>query len=90
MLQGLLRRDLMAADRRSYWLKQYIGNAQAEVSRIVQANPSLRAELPDIMATAFQDAHRASVIMAMIEEVDPDLVPATCPYSLNDVMTPIG
>ena len=67
-------------ERRTEGWCHSIGNARAEISGRLEMSPSLRRELPDVVAWAYQRARRA----AANETGTPlETFPETCPWSLE-------
>ena len=70
-------------DRRSRSWRLTIQDAQVKAARLLADNPSLKAALPDLMASAYDDARRAAAIET---DMEPDAFPDTCLYSFDEAM----
>jgi len=70
-----------------------IATQQAEAERVLEENPSLRRELPDLIIKEYQRARR--VALKGFEAYEPERlgdyrknIPEECPYTVADVMEP--
>jgi len=71
-------------ERRGRSWRATIREQQRQVARLLADNPSLRPELPELMADAYIDA----VLMAIAETgLEETLFPATCPFELEQIMS---
>ena len=69
-------------ERRSESWRHSIGNARAEIEGRLEMSPSLRRELPDLLAWAYPRARRAT---ADESGIPPTRFPETCPWSTEQV-----
>ena len=71
-------------ERRGRSWRATIREQQRQVARLLADNPSLRPELPTLMADAYIDA----VLMAIAETgLEETLFPEICPFELEQVMS---
>lgn len=71
-------------ERRGRSWRATIREQQRQVARLLADNPSLRPELPILMADAYIDA----VLMAIAETgLEETLFPETCPFELEQLMS---
>lgn len=71
-------------ERRDRSWRATIRQQQRQVARLLMDNPSLRPELPTLMADAYIDA----VLMAIAEtNLDVATFPVTCPFDLEQIMS---
>lgn len=70
-------------ERRGRSWRATIREQQRQVARLLADNPSLRPELPTLMADAYVDA----VLLAIAETgLDEATFPATCPFEVEQIM----
>lgn len=67
----------------SSW-KRSIVNSQVEIESILQDNPSLRRELPDIAVNAYPLAIRKA---ASEKGIDSRKFPKKCPWTVKELLT---
>ncbi|MFO7639848.1 MAG: DUF29 domain-containing protein [Candidatus Competibacteraceae bacterium] len=71
-------------ERRGRSWRATIREQQRQVARLLADNPSLRPELPTLMADAYIDA----VLMAIAETgLEETLFPEACPFELEQIMS---
>jgi hypothetical protein len=61
-----------------------IADAQAKVARLISENPSLQAQVDELMQQAYADARRAAAIET---ELELETFAEACPYDFDEVLT---
>lgn len=82
LLMHLLKWEYQPERRSRSW-RLTIQDAQVKASRLLADNPSLKATLPELMASAYDDARRAAAIET---DMEPDAFPDACLYSFDEAM----
>ncbi len=82
LLLDLLKWRYQPAGRGNSW-RLSIANARDEISDLLDENPSLKAVLDGVMASASRDARRKAAIET---EMGEEAFPALCPWSFAQAM----
>ena len=74
----------LAWEPRRQWKKSVTGQ-RFSIAKLLRQNPSLRRELPDLLAEAHEDALRVFDDDKLIE-LTMDALPGLCPFELDDML----
>ena len=82
LLQHLLKWEYQPKRRTRSWAVTIVAQRD-RLQRVLRRNPSLRAQLPALLA----DVYPSAVRLAAVETgLDKQTFPATCPYTLAEIM----
>jgi hypothetical protein len=82
ILVHILRLEYQPVKRTRSWTLS-IAESRLRIRKRLEESPSLRASLPELLATAYEEAHLRT---ALETELEPEAFPEQCPYSLDDVL----
>lgn len=74
-----------AAEPRRGW-EESVEEHRQRIPMVLRNSPSLRRHLPKMLSDAWPPARRAAVRSLKRDRIDPEIIPKTCPYTLDQIL----